>query len=48
MSERKWDWAIDGQLDDNANTRVNDVEWVDAVDYGLDPDMVGLVSRGGT
>ena len=42
MSERKWDNSIDGQIEDEPLPRIDNVDWGDAREYGLDVDLVGL------
>ena len=42
MLQNEWNLSIDGQLEDEPLVRIDDVNWGEAKNFGLDPDMVGL------
>ncbi len=44
MGDRVWDLSIDNQIDDEAQPRIDDVDWGKAEDFGLDAFMVGLAT----
>jgi hypothetical protein len=41
-SDRVWDLSIDGQCKDDEPHRIEDADWGELEEFGLDPDMVGL------
>ena len=44
MSDTKWDYSIDGQLEDERWPRIDGVDWPITEKFGLDSQLVGLAT----